>query len=448
MNSPVLGTVRLISPLRFVWDRRNPLRFLDRLGEWPGDLAQAKIGRHTVVLLKHPDLVQKLLVSEAAKTEKGRTLERSLFFLFLGDGLLNSHGEVHRRQRRLVLPAFHRSRLSNYGKIIVSATRQSTITWQDGEVRDLGAELMNLTLTVVGRTLFSSNVDDKAQVITNAFSELTANVSRLAFPGAARLLDSPLPFARRIRRAERTLDETVHAIIRKRRNSGKDTGDLLSMLLLAEDAERPGEQLNDLEVRDQIMTLFFAGHETTANALTWMCWLLALHPTVASALHTEVAEVLGDRDPSIEDLPKLVLTEQIVRETLRLYPPIWAMGRRLLEDLNFGEWMVPRHTLVVASQWKMHRDPRWFTSPDTFQPNRWTPAFRAALPRFAYFPFGGGPRSCIGENFAWAEFTLVLATLAQHWSFEATEKTLAVKPEARITLHPDRPIKLRLRRQT
>lgn len=442
------GTARRISPLRLAWSLRNPTGLLTEIAGWPGDVAQAQIAGRNVALLKHPDLVQQLLVADSARVEKGRTFERALFFLFLGDGLLNSKGEAHRRQRRLMLPAFHRSRLAGYGRAMVQAANATTASWRDGDTRDLSAEMMALTLSVVGSTLLSSGVGGSAQSISNAFGRLTAHVNRLAFPGAKWLLRTPLPFARRLRDAERLLNETVFQLIRERRASGQDTGDLLSMLLLAEDSERPGEHLSDTEVRDQVMTLFFAGHETTANALTWTLWLLASHPEVETALHAELAQVLGARAPAFEDVPQLPFTEQIVREVLRLYPPVWAIGRRALEDLTFNGIAVPRDSLILASQWVSHRDARWYPEPDTFRPQRWTPAFRAALPRFAYFPFGGGPRSCIGENFAWTELVLIVATLAQQWRFSVTPQTGKVRPHARITLHPDREVRLRLHRRT
>jgi cytochrome P450 len=442
-----LGTARRMSPLKLALALRNPTDLLTEIAAWPGDVAQAQIGRQSIAVLKHPDLVQQLLVADSARVEKGRTFERALFFLFLGDGLLNSKGETHRRQRRLMLPAFHRSRIAGYGRAMVAAATATAEPWRDGEIRDLNAEMMALTLNVVGCTLFSSGGGDTARSISDAFGRLTAHVNRLAFPGAKWLLRTPLPFARRLRDAERLLNDTVLALIREHRERGEDTGDLLSMLLLTEDSERPGEHLSDAELRDQVMTLFFAGHETTANALTWTLWLLAQHPEAEATLHVELDRVIGGRAPAFEDVPRLVFTEQIVRETLRLYPPVWAIGRRTLADLTFNGLVVSRNSLVVASQWISHRDARWYPEPDAFRPARWTPEFRTALPRFAYYPFGGGPRSCIGENFAWTELVLIVATLAQRWRFAATSTTQKIRQHARITLHPDREVRLQLHRR-
>ncbi|MDB6093886.1 MAG: cytochrome [Verrucomicrobia bacterium] len=445
---PTIATSsRRISLLEMFRAQRDPLRFLDSLKSSSADVVHLTFGRLSVALLKHPDLVQQMLVAENATTEKGRAFERALFFQFLGGGLLNSKGEEHRRQRRLVLPAFHRSRLAGYGNAMVEAADRVTAQWRDGEVRDLTADMFTLTLDVVGHTLFSADVKGTAQAITDAFNQLSIGVNRLSFPGAKWLLRSPLSFARKIRRGQATLDAIVYALIRERRSRLEDTGDLLSMLLLAEDAEHPGQHLSDEEVRDQVMTLFFAGHETTSNALTWTCWLLARHPAIEAALHAELAQVLGDRAPTFADVPNLVLTEQVIRESMRLYPPVWAMARRTLVELDFAGQKIPCPSLLVACPWITHRDARWFPDPDQFQPTRWTREFRTALPRFAYFPFGGGARSCIGENFAWMEFILIIARFAQQWRFGTTADSHLVKPQGRITLHPDRPVQLRLQRR-
>jgi cytochrome P450 len=429
-----------------LWARRHPLRMMDELARWPGDLAEVRIGRQSFVVLKHPDLVQDLLVGHADQIEKGRTAERKRFFAFLGNGLLTSEGEAHRRQRRLTLPAFHRGRLSGYGDTMVRTATAAVSAWREGETRDITAEMMKLTLAVVGNTLFSSDVGGSAEAIANAFNGLVANLNRLIFPGAAWVLRSPLPFARRIRGAQGTLDGIIYALIGDRRANPGDTGDLLSTLLMAEDAERPGERLSDLEIRNQVMTLFFAGQETTANALSWIWWLLAQHPGAQSALAAELGHVLGAREPSFSDIPQLTYTNQVVSEALRLYPPVWTMGRVALADIALRGRPVRKGSLVLASQWLIHRDPRWFPEPAAFRPDRWTPEFRGQLPRFAYFPFGGGARSCIGENFAWTELALVVATIARRWRPSMTTEARGILPFPRISLGPDRPVRLRLER--
>lgn len=442
----VPATSRRMSLPAFLWARRRPLRMMAEIGRWPGEIAQVRIGSQMFALLKSPDLVQELLVGNAGRIAKGHTAERRRFFAFLGDGLLNSDGEAHRRQRRLVLPAFHRSRLAGYGETMVRTTDAAVATWRDGEVRDLAADMMSLTLSVVGNTLFSSDVGG-AEAVAAGFNGLVADLNRMIFPGSSLALRSPLPFARRIRRAQATLDGTVYRLIGERRAQGGDAGDLLSTLLLAEDAERPGEHLSDLEIRNQVMTLFFAGQGTTANGLSWVFWLLARHPEAQDLLHTEIRRVVGDRPAAFTDVPDLKLAGRIISEALRLYPPVWTMGREALEDIELGGNPIPKGTLVLASQWVIQRDARWFPAPLEFRPERWTDEFRGALPRFAYFPFGGGARSCIGENFAWTEMVLVLATVASRWRLSMTPESEAIQPFPRISLGQDRPVRLRLDRR-
>lgn len=416
------------------------------IGRWPGDLAEVTVGRQKFVVLKSPALVQELLVGNAGKIAKGRTAERNRFFAFLGDGLLNSEGDAHNRQRRLVLPAFHRSRLSHYGEVIVRDTNNLLSTWKDGGVRDVSNDMMNLTLSIVGDALFSAEAEDDAGTIAAGFDRLVTDLNRLIFPGASLLLRSSLPFARRIRRAQATLDEIVYGVIRRRRARPADTGDLLSTLLMAEDADRPGERLSDAEIRNQVMTLFFAGQGTTASALGWALWLLAKNPEVQTALRTELIHAVGSRAPAFADIANLPFLAQIIREVLRLYPPVWTMGRQALEDLYLGGNIVRKGTLVLSSQWIVQRDERWYEAPQEFRPKRWTNEFQASLPRFAYFPFGGGARSCIGENFAWAELTLILATIVGGWRLTMEPESAHLLPYPRISLGHDGPVRLRLDR--
>jgi cytochrome P450 len=449
MGNPAVqasATSRRMSLPRFLWARRRPLDMMDAICRWPGDLAEVRIGRQSFVLLKHPDLVHELLVTHAARIAKGHTAERRRFFAFLGEGLLNSDGDTHRRQRRLVLPAFHRSRLAQYGEAMVRTTDSALSVWRENEVRDVARDMMKLTLSIVGHTLFSSDVGGTADAIAAGFDNLVTDLNRMIFPGASLLLGSPMPFARRIRRSQAALDEIVYGLIRARRAQPADTGDLLSTLLLAEDAERPGEHLDDVEIRNQVMTLFFAGQGTTANALSWVFWLLARHPEVQSALQEELSRALAGRAPTFADVPGLVLAGQIVTEAMRLYPPVWTMGREATEDIELGGVPIRKGTLVLASQWVIHRDPRWYDEPMAFKPARWTDTFRGTLPRFAYFPFGGGARSCIGENFAWAEMILVLASVAGKWRLSMTAEADTVRPRPKISLGPDGPVLLRLNR--
>jgi cytochrome P450 len=273
-----------------------------------------------------------------------------------------------------------------------------------------------LTLAIVGKTLFDADVERQARDVGEALSGVMESFWTMMLPLSWIIDWLPLPHIRRSVAARRQLDAIVYGMIRERRASRADRGDLLSMLLMAQD-ESEG-RMTDRQVRDEAMTIFLAGHETTANALTWTWYLLSRSPDVERRLHEEIDRVLGGRLPSIDDLPSLPYVERVATESMRLYPPAWIVGRRAIAPYQVGEYTIPRRAIVVMSQWVVHRDARWYPEPERFDPDRWTPAFKAALPPFAYFPFGGGPRRCIGESFAWMELSLAIATIAQRWRFE------------------------------
>lgn len=420
---------------------RDPLAYLTGVARTHGPIASFRIARRRVVLVNDPALIQAVLVTHHAKFTKGYALQRAR--LFLGDGLLTSEAPAHRRQRRLVQPAFHRQRLATYAATMSAAALRARQAWPPGEIRDLTAEMSRLTLDIVGRTLFSADVEADAHRVGSALTTLLEGFNRLLLPLPAWWQHLPLPGAKRLRDAQAALDQIVRRLIHQRRASGIDAGDLLSTLVFSEDADHPGEHLSDDEVRDQALTLFLAGHETTANALAWTWYLLARHPRVADRLHAELAEVLAGRPPAFDDLPRLPFTQQILRETLRLYPPAWCLGRRAIAPIQLGDYDIPAGSIVLASPWVTHRDRRFFADPHKFIPERWTESNRDRLPHFAYFPFGGGPRTCIGEGFAWMELTLILATLAQTW--RPLLLTDDLRPLPSVTLRPDRPLRMRLR---
>jgi len=395
----------------------SPEKFLTNLAQEYGDVTRFRIGAQEMMLVNSPEGIRNILVTQASKFTKGRVLRRARWFL--GEGLLTSEGETHRRQRRLTQPAFHRARLEGYANTMVACAGQLRDRWCEGEEVDISSEMNRLTLAIVGRTLFSADVEADAQKVGAALTLLIENLGRMLLPFSNFLLKLPLPGSRRMVEARAVLDETIYRVVNERRMTGKDTGDLLSMLVFAEDADQPGERLTDIEVRDQVMTLFLAGHETTANALSWTWWLLSQNPAVDAALQEELTRVLGDRPAGFNDARALPYTEMVVREALRLYPPAWTIGRQAMEDVPLGEYIIPAQTVVIVSPWVAQRDARFFPDPLTFKPERWTPEFTAALPKFAYFPFGGGPRVCIGEGFAWMELILILATLRQRWRLQA-----------------------------
>jgi cytochrome P450 len=411
--------------------RRDPAGFLEKMARQYGDLVYIPLGRQHIYCVSHPDVIRDVLVTHQNKFKKSRMLERAR--VLLGDGLLTSEGDHHRRQRRLVQPAFHRDRLAGYGTVMVDRAARLRDQWTPGQSLDVLQEMMRLTLAIVAKTLFSTEVDSEADEIGKALTEVFSLFEIILMPFSEILEKLPLPAVRRFKRARQRLDETIYRLIAERRSNPRDTGDLLSMLLLASDEEGSGG-MTDEQVRDEALTLFLAGHETTADALTWAWYLLSQNPQAEAAFHAELDRVLGSRLPRFEDLPQLRYTESVFAETLRLYPPAWGIGRRALEQYPVGGFTIPARSVVLMSPYVVHRDRRWFADPEAFQPERWL-AEDSRRPKFAYFPFGGGARVCIGERFAWMEGTLLLAAIGQRWRLRL-EPGHRVETQARITLRP------------
>lgn len=418
----------------------RPLSFLSALSREYGDASMFRIGPQPVFFFAHPDQVRDVLIARNASFVKGLALQRTK--VVLGEGLLTSEGELHKRQRRLAQPAFHRERIQRYGEVMVEKGLRARERWRDGEEIDVAHEMMRLTLAVVAQTLFDADVDDEADEIGDALTQLMLMFPLLVHPLAQFFLRFPvIPQIWRFRRALARLDRTIYAIIEERRKTNVDRGDLLSMLIAATDVEGDGGGMSDLQLRDETMTIFLAGHETTANALAWTLYQLARNPEVERELHRELDSVLAGRTPSPADYPRLPYTEMVLAESMRLYPPAWGIGRFAIEDVRIGDWTVPRRGLVLVSQWVTHRDPRFWPDPERFDPLRFTIDAKLSRPKTAYFPFGGGPRICIGESFAWMEGVLLLATLAQRWKFERGPN---VEPHALITLRPTGAMRMRV----
>jgi len=357
-----------------------------------------------------------------------------------GQGLLTSEGDFWLRQRRLAQPAFHRARIAGYAATMVEHTERLLREWRGGEERDLHAEMMRLTLQIVGKTLYDADVERDARDIGGSMEQLLeigSNFRRTLF--VPQWL--PTPTNLRLEFAIRKIERVLYRIIAERRATGRDAGDLLSMLLAAQDED--GSRMNDKQLRDEAITLFLAGHETTANALSWTWWLLAQNAAVEATLHEELHGVLGDRTPSLEDLPKLTYTNQIITESMRLYPPAWGVARTAIEDHEIAGYRVPKGSGVSFAQWTVHRDARWYDAPEEFRPERWEGDLLKRLPRFAYFPFGGGPRKCIGNTFALMEAALILATIAQRYRFQLVPGHPVV-PLASITLRPRHGVRVKL----
>lgn len=406
-----------------------------------GDATMVRFGTRRFMYVADPELVTELLVVRHREFRKSRTLRRAS--ILLGNGLLLSEGETHRRHRRLVQPAFHRERIAHYAETMVHLAAVASRRWSPGAIVDMHAEMMRLTLAVAAQTLFSADVEQEADEIGAALTAAMNGFDRLKSPWGPLLDALPLPSSRRQAAARARLDATIRRIIRERREHPSHPDDLLSLLLDARAAEVDGDDaLTDEQIRDEVLTLFLAGHETTANALAWSWLLLAEHPAVADRLREELSQAIGDRAPSFADLPSLPFTRAVMAESMRLYPPAWIIGREALEETSLGPWRIPRGTLVFASQWLTHRDGRFFPEPERFAPERWL-RDQADRARGAYFPFGAGVRKCIGESFAWTEGMLVLATLASQWSVSrADDGPVPILPQ--ITLRPARPIRLRL----
>ena len=407
--------------------RSKPIAFLMKMAREYGDLPHFRLGSYPVYLLNHPDLVREVLVTRQSNFIKSRALQRAR--ILLGEGLLTSEGDFHKRQRRLVQPAFHRDRLAAYAAVMCESAGRVRDRWRDGSTVDVAVEMMRLTLAVVGKSLFSADVESEAPEIGEALTTVLKMFNLLMLPFSEYLEKLPLPSIRRFDKARARLDATIYGLIEQRRRSGEDRGDLLSMLLLAQDEEEHGGGMTDKQVRDEALTLFLAGHETTANALTWTWYLLSQNPDCEQRLHRELDAVLGGRAPQIDDLPALRYTEMVLAEAMRLYPPAWAIGRMSREPFELGGINIAAGSIFIASPYVTHRDARWFPNPEQFDPERFTPEARDARPKFAYFPFGGGARVCIGERFAWMEGVLVLATLAQRWQ-------LRLEPGHRVEMLP------------
>ncbi|WP_207955857.1 cytochrome P450 [Rubrobacter marinus] len=418
----------------------DQLGFLERCAREYGDVTRLRFLNVPLYLLSHPDHVEYVLVRNNRNFIKDRAERSGL--RFLGQGLLTSEGDYWRRQRRLAQPAFHRQRISAYGRTMVeSAEGLLDASWRDGATRGIQEDMSRLTLEIVSATLFGASMTEELEEEVGEALEVVMGrfTGGVLFKVPERI---PTPANLRFRRAVRRLEEIIYGIIRERRRSpGGDGGDLLSMLLAARD-EATGEGMTDRQLRDEVLTVFLAGHETTALNLSWTWHLLAGHPEVEEKLHEELREVLAGRAPETSDLPSLRYADAVIKESTRLYPPVWGFGREALADCEIGGYRVPKGTQVVVSQWVMHRDERYFGEPETFRPERWLDGSTDGLPKYAYFPFGGGPRLCIGSGFAKMEAVLLLATVARRFRLRHASGQESVRPLPSLTLRPDNGLRM------
>ena len=419
--------------------RKDPTGFLTKLSGL-GDVTQFRMGPQQAFFINDPEYIRDLLVVSADKFIKGRALQRAK--TLLGNGLLTSEGAFHLRQRRMIQPAFHKTRIEEYARVMVEYGDRLSETWHDGEIRDIDREMMRLTLQIVGKTLFGADITDEADEVGRAMTTLVEMFNYMLLPFAELLEKLPLPQTRRLNRARETLNSIIFQFIdERRREPADDRSDLLSMLLAARD-EDDGGSMSDEQVRDEALTLFLAGHETTANALTWTWYLLSQNPEAADRLYEEVANL--NRSPRFEDAGSLKFTEAVLAESMRLFPPAWAIGRLSVAEHSFGPFLIPKGSLVLVSPFVMHRDPRFWPDREQFRPERWfEKSVKEAGQSFTYFPFSSGVRRCIGESFAWTEGILLIATLARKWKLELVQgQKIGLQPM--ITLRPKYGMKMKL----
>lgn len=430
--------------------RRDPLGYLTQCSREYGDIVRLRFWDRPIYLLNHPDYIEYVLVKNNRNFTKGKARYFHRFhpeIMIIGDSLLASEGEPWRRQRRLSQPAFHRQRIARYGEAMVSRTGRTIATWQDGETRDTHQDMMNLLLEIVAETVFdatSGNFEELKEVFKQIEETLIVQEDGARSRGGLHgILLRSLQYLR-FRKALGRLDRITYGIIDERRSSGEDTGDLLSMLLHFQDED--GNRMNDKQLRDEVAAMFFAGYETTVNALSWTWYLLSKHPEVEARLYTELREVLGDRAPTVEDLPRLRYTGMVAKESMRLYPPVWTMTRETLEECDIGGYRVSPGTQVLISQWVMHRDPRYFEDPEAFDPDRWEDEVANGRPKYAYLPFGGGPRQCIASSFALMQVILLVATIAKEFRLRLVLEQRVI-PQPSIVLRPKGGIKMMLEKR-
>jgi cytochrome P450 len=428
------------------------LGLLSELSREFGDYVFFRIGRRPMCCVSDPAAIRQILVTDAAKFTKSQALAGAKGAL--GKGLLTSEGELHKRQRRMIAPAFHGQPVKAYGDDFVQQARQTSESWKDGQSVDIGQQMTELTLRVVTRSLFGTKLEADIRTIGQDMAVIVAMFERVRNPLAGLLRRLPLPSNRRFEAALLRLDERINNMIHARQaDAGKEARfDFLSLLLMARDAhaEGDGAGMTEKQVRDEAVTLFMAGHETTANALTWTWLQIAENPEAEAALHAELDDVLAeDRPATADDMGRLKYTRAVVAESMRLRPPAWIVARRCAESYEVGPYRVPAGTTLLMSQYLVHRDPRWWPDAEVFRPERWLEGAAEEAekrPKFAYFPFGGGPRSCVGEPFAWLEAMLLLATLARRWRLSRTDDA-PVRLFPTITLRPRQAVQMRLHRR-
>jgi cytochrome P450 len=419
---------------------KDQLGFLTKSAREFGDIVRLRFLHVPVYLLNNPEHIEQVFSNR--NFVKPMSLRLPLQRQIFGSGLLSSGGEVWLRERRMTQPAFHRDRLASYSAAMICCTEKMMTGWRAAEVSDVYEEMRALAFEIAVKCLFNADMKNDGVVVRDVCKTITSVFASQGTPWWVFDNILPTPNNLRFRKAVRRLDEIIYGLISQRLSKGGEEDDLLSLLLFAEDEQ--GAKLNSKQLRDALATLFFASHEAAALVLTWACYLLALHPDIQDTLVTELDNILGRREtPQAADLPALRYTRRVIKEALRLYPPNRSVGREASNDCEIGDYYVPAGTQLLMSQWVVQRDSRYFNSPEEFQPDRWTTEFTKQLPKYAYFPFGGGPRVCIGQDFAMMEATLVIATILRRFRLTLVSQQL-VKPHPVVLLRPGSRIKIRL----
>jgi cytochrome P450 len=426
--------------------RQNAADFMLTTASRFGDLNHYTGFGRQIFQFNHPQLIQELLLRDAPHHHRGLVMQRAR--LVLGEGLLTSEAPLHLRQRRLAQPAFHRQRIASYGQIIAGYSAEMTSRWESGKVMDLHPEMLLLALRIVGKTLFDTNVEGEVEQIAQAVDSFMGFLPLAFLPFPEVVLQLPFPLMTRIRRGQAYLDGLIYGMIAERRKDPRDRGDLLSMLLAAVDTEEGTGGMTDKQVRDECLTVMLAGHETSANALSFALWELARNPEVQERLYQECRTVLGERLPAAEDYGQLGYAAQVFAETIRIYPPVWVTARTAAEEYAYRGITIPKGAILLAPQMVAHRDPRFWDDPLRFDPQRFTEENKARRLRFCYFPFGAGARQCIGEGLAWMEGVLILAYVTRHWRLSlppGAPRELPLRPA--ISLRPKGGVHLRIDRR-
>jgi cytochrome P450 len=417
---------------------QHPFNLLSDLGERTEPILVFRVAGEKIYFFNEPDLVKEVLVTNHAKLQKGRALNR--LKPTLGNGLLTSEGELHQKQRRIIQPVFNHRNLQVYADPMAARASKLSASWEDSQPINMTAAMMALTLSIVCQTLFGADVESETNRVGELMTKIMEAFPFLLSPFAGVLEMLSFSKLREAAAARAELHGIVQRMIAARRSSCNRRSDLLSLLFAAQDQET-GSGMSEQQLEDEVTTIFMAGHETTANALAWTFYLLAQHPGFDQQLRIQLCQVLGDRPPAVAQLPELTLLDQLIHESLRLYPPAWTIGRRAIEDVQIGSAEISKGSLLVVSPWTMHRSERFYAHPAEMRPERWTETFRRQLPKYAYFPFGGGPRQCIGEGFAWMELKVLLAVLLRHWRIELVQGQ-NIRPKPAITLRSNHPIRV------